>query len=107
MNTDKVLGMIGLAKRAGKVVSGEFLCEKAIKERAAKLVVIACDTSDGGKKSIRDACNYYKIRYIEYGDKESLGKFTGGGGQRAALAVTDRRFAGAIMEKYSAGRNNG
>ena len=28
---DKVLGMIGLAKRAGKIASGEFMCDKAIK----------------------------------------------------------------------------
>ena len=38
---NKALGMLGLAKRAGKVTSGEFLCEKAIKQGQSKLIIIA------------------------------------------------------------------
>ena len=39
MSQDSILSMIGLAKRAGKVVSGEFSTEKAVKENKAKLVI--------------------------------------------------------------------
>ena len=40
---NKVHSMIGLATKAGKVVSGEFAVEKAIKDGKAFLVTIAED----------------------------------------------------------------
>jgi len=95
------LQMIGLAKKAGKVVTGEFLCEKAIKEGESALVIIASDISQNGKKSITDSCKHYKVQYIEYSDKEQLGRITGGG-ERAVVSVSDNGFAEAILKKYSA-----
>ena len=38
--------MLGLAQRAGKVASGEFSTEKAVKSKKAFLVVVASDASD-------------------------------------------------------------
>ena len=37
----KVLGSLGLAMKAGDVVSGEFMTEKAIREGIASLVIVA------------------------------------------------------------------
>lgn len=96
----KVLSMIGLAKKAGKTASGEFLCDKAVKEGISRLVIIASDASDGTKKSLRNVCTYYGVKYIEYSDMDNLGKFTGGG-VRAAVSVNDDSFALAIMKKYA------
>ena len=41
----KVLGSLGLAMKAGDVVSGEFMTEKAIREGIARLVIVAKDAS--------------------------------------------------------------
>lgn len=38
---DKALAMLGMATKAGKVVSGEFSVEKAVKEGKAWLVLVA------------------------------------------------------------------
>jgi len=97
---EKVLGMIGLAKRAGKISAGGFLCEDAIKKRTAKLVIIASDASDKSKKSITDSCKYYKIPYVEFSDKDSLGKYCGGG-ERSVVSVNDKNFAEAIRTKIA------
>ena len=43
---DKALAMLGMATKAGKVVSGEFSVEKAVKEGKAWLVLVAEDASD-------------------------------------------------------------
>ena len=43
---NKVMGMLGLAKRAGKVQTGEFLCDKAIKNGQSQLIKIAEYISD-------------------------------------------------------------
>lgn len=95
---DKVLSMIGMAKRAGKVRTGEFICGKEIKNRSAYLVIIARDASDNTKKAITDSCRYYKVKYIEYGTKQELGQFTGGG-YKAVISVADNNFAKAILDK--------
>ena len=42
--------MLGLAAKAGKIVSGEFATEQAIKADKACLVVIAKDASDNTTK---------------------------------------------------------
>ena len=38
---DRVLSLLGIAQKAGKVESGGFLCENAVKARKAKLVILA------------------------------------------------------------------
>lgn len=95
---DKALGMIGLAKRAGKIVTGEFLCDKAIKSGQSKLIIIASDISDNGKKAVCGACNYYGVEYVEYGTAEQLGHITGGG-KRVVVSVNDDNFKNAILSK--------
>ena len=39
---NKFLGMLGLAKRAGKVQTGEDICSKAVKSGVSKLIIVAC-----------------------------------------------------------------
>ena len=46
MQNDRVLNLIGLAQKAGKVVSGEFMTEKAVKTGEAALVILAEDASE-------------------------------------------------------------
>ena len=97
---DKVLLMIGLAKKAGKAVSGEFLSGKAVKEGDSCLVVIASDISDRSRKDIVDSCNFYKVKYIEYADKTRLGKAVGAK-ERTVVSVNDKGFAAAVLDKIS------
>ena len=95
---NNALGMIGLAKRAGKVATGEFLCDKAIKNGQSRLIIIATDISENSKKAICDACNYYKVPYVLYGTGDELGRFTGTG-HRVVVSVNDDNFKNAILSK--------
>ena len=45
-NKQKILNMIGLAQKAGKVASGEFSTEKAVKTGKAYTVICLLYTSD-------------------------------------------------------------
>lgn len=96
---DKIFGLIGLAKRAGKTAGGEFSVTASIKDKSAKLVIIAIDASDNTKKNISNSCRYYNIDYIEYGGLEELGKFTGSE-IRAVVSVKDSGFADAIKKHF-------
>lgn len=100
---DKVYGLIGLAKRAGRIACGEFLTTGAIKENSACLVILAGDASSNTKKKITDSCKFYKVQLIEYGTKDEHGRYTGGS-DRAVVAVKDRGFADAILKIVAAGK---
>ena len=56
MNISKELSLLGLAAKAGRVVSGEFATEKAVKAGKARLVLVAGDASDNSRKKFSDMC---------------------------------------------------
>ena len=70
---DKLLSMMGLAMKAGSLITGEAACLEAIKKKKALLCIIAADASLNTKKRIKDKCDFRGIEYFEYGNKESLG----------------------------------
>lgn len=95
---DKVLSLLGIATKAGKVVSGETATETAIKNYEAWVVIIATDASDNTKKHFTDMCKYRDIPFFCYGTKEELGRAIGKD-YRSNLALTDRGLSKAIIEK--------
>ena len=98
MQKDKVLNLIGLSQKAGKVVSGEFMTEKAVKTGEAALVILAEDASENTQKKFRNMCEFYKGPLSIHAAKDYLGHAMGKE-FRAALAVVDNGFAQAIMKK--------
>ncbi len=95
---NKVYSMLGLAERAGKIASGEFSTEKAIKKRQACLVILASDASENTRKHFSDMCAYRNIPIYLYGNREELGHAIGKG-MRVNLAVTDQGLADSIRER--------
>lgn len=98
MSMNNRLSLLGLAARAGKVVSGEFAVEKSVKSGKTFLVLVAEDASANTKKNFSDMCTYYKVPLYYVGTKEELGRAIGKE-YRASLAVTDRNFADAMRKK--------
>ena len=92
--------MLGLAKRAGKAVSGTDAVIARIKSGEAQLVVISEDASSGTKKRISDKCKSYNADYIFYGNCDDVGKSIGVD-NCVAVAITDIGFAQSIKNKYS------
>ena len=86
----KILGLLGLATKAGKAKSGEFSTEKAVKSGQASLVIVSRDASENTKKMFRNMCTYYKVPYYEFGGREQM---------RVSLAVTDPGFSSAIVKQ--------
>ena len=97
---NKILSMFGLAARAGRIASGEFQTETAVKTGNAFLVIVAEDASDNTKKLFQDKGSFYKVPVIYYGTKEELGHAIGKE-YRASLAILDEGFAKAVMKKMS------
>lgn len=95
---NKVYAMIGIAEKAGKVVSGEFSTEKAVKSGKACLVILASDVSGNTRKHFSDMCAYRDIPIFIYGNRQELGHAIGKE-MRVNLAITDRGLADSIRKR--------
>ena len=98
MQQDRILSMLGLATKAGRIASGEFSTEKAVKSGSAFLVVVSEEASENTKKKFRNMCSFYQVPMYLYGSKEALGNSIGKE-FRASLAVLDEGFAKSLEEK--------
>ena len=96
----KVLNLIGLATKAGKTASGEFMTEKSVKSGKAFLVIVSEEASDNTRKMFTNMCTYYEVPICIFGNKEELGRAMGKE-MRASLAVTDQGFAKAMVKKLN------
>jgi ribosomal protein L7Ae-like RNA K-turn-binding protein len=89
--------MLGLAMKAGKVVSGEFATDKSVKTGKAWLVIVSEDASDNTKKMFSNMCEFYEVPRYFYGTKEELGHSIGKA-MRSSLAITDENFANSLIK---------
>ncbi len=96
-DTKKLQGMIGLAKRAGKIAQGTPMVCEAVRTKKAQLVLIATDASENAVKKVSNCCAYYQVacERISFSCDE-LAHIIGKSGLIAAVAVCDASFAGAI-----------
>lgn len=96
--SNKVYSLIGLAKRAGKVVAGEDTCIRAVKSNKVFLVIVAEDASDNTKKEFSNACSYRGINISFFGRKKHLGRYVGKE-MRAVIGVLDRGFSTVLKDR--------
>ncbi|RBW69884.1 YlxQ family RNA-binding protein [Bacillus taeanensis] len=99
MTLDKSLQLLGLAARARKLITGEELVLKEVRNKKAKLVLLAGDASLNTKKKITDKCSYYHVPLVEVSDRYQLGHAVGKE-QRVIIAVIDEGFAKKIIANF-------
>lgn len=97
MNEQKLMSILGLAQKAGKLVSGDFAVQGAIRSGKAKLLIIAADASDSTKKEYRFQAESRDIAVYSILSKEQLGGAIGKA-LRAAVVITDAGFVKPIVK---------
>lgn len=100
---EKLLGYLGLARKAGRIVIGTEAVMEAVRggQRGQKphIVFLAEDVSENTKKRIENGCTYYRVRCITLPvETYELGHAVGKTGCIAAVGIMDEGFARA-MEK--------
>ena len=93
----KLLSMLSLAQRAGKILTGSDTVEEAIKKGDALFVIIAENASENTKKKFKNKCDYYKVSYTIKGKSEEISKAIGKE-NRNVVAICDENFANRIHE---------
>lgn len=97
MERHKCFTYLGFAARAGKAPSGEFQTENAIKQKKARVVILAEDASDNTKKQFINMCTGNDIPCVQLADKATLGHAIGKD-FRSSCAITDRSLAEAFLK---------
>lgn len=96
LNSQKQLNLLGLATRAGLLLSGEETVVTAIQKKQVFLVIVATDCSDNTKKKITDKCHYYNVPYIEQFTTVDISVSIGK--KRSIVAFADSGFANSFQK---------
>ena len=100
VNEQKAYNLIGIAKKAGKVIGGTDMVADRIREKrnAVKVVLISSDASENTLKKITNTASFYGVTAIKTNiDKAMLAKITGSSGERSVIGITDEGLAKAII----------
>ena len=94
-------GLLGIAKKAGRVVAGTEAVTDGIRSgspaKCPCVVFLASDASENTKKRVENCCKYYEVPMHEIASTTSeLGAFIGKSGSISAVGITDRGLADAL-----------
>ena len=93
---NRMLNMLGLCMRAGKLISGEKACVQAIRMGGACAVVLDKAAAKNAVKAVSDACNYHEVPLV-FAPEDELGFAIGKPGRMVA-AITDPSMAERIIQ---------
>lgn len=101
MVNNKVLGLLGISTKAGKVMSGTDMVLDGIKRRKVKLVIVAEDAAERTLRNMKFACDKY-VDVVVFGKIDEISKAIGKQ-NRAVIAITDKNLAEAILKVIHGG----
>jgi ribosomal protein L7Ae-like RNA K-turn-binding protein len=94
----EIIGLLGLAQRAGKIIIGSTAVSREIRRTSeAMLLFFAVDFSSATKERML-AHAATRPRIVEIGTMEEWGKFFGRE-KVGVMAIADRNFAAGILQK--------
>lgn len=99
---DKILSLLGLCRKAGKLEGGFEMCKLAARQGEARLLIAAVDISEKTCKNLRFEAEQAGIPCVRVDTPmEKLGRACGL--RAGVLAVTDSGFAQKLLELGPAG----
>ena len=102
INNQKILGLLGISAKAGKIVSGTDACIQAIEKRKIKLIIVSDEASDKTKKNFEYICNKYNTKMKIFETIENLSKAIGKK-NRAVLGIKDINLSNEIEKIINGG----
>ena len=97
---NRMLNMLGLCARAGRLITGEKACVQAIRAGGAYVALLDGAASANAVKALSDACGTHGVTLVRTGEY-ALGDAIGKPGRMAAV-VTDGGMAAKIIELSAA-----
>lgn len=100
MNRDaeRIYTFLGFAQKAGKLASGENTVEAKMKDKGAKLVIVAEDAPEHTKERFQRLADRFQAEFMLFGEKNRLGQSIGKSPRNVVL-ISDKNFAKQIVNK--------
>ena len=105
LSDQKTLKLLGLAKRANKLVTGEDAVINLLKQNKLKIVFVASDASLKQKDKFEKKCFFYKTQLNNNYTCDELSSAVGKP-MCKILGVTDQGFTDALNKSLNGGANN-
>lgn len=105
MNRQQVLNLLGLARRAGKLVAGEDTVLKLLRQNKLKIVFVANDASDRQIDKFDKKCFFYNTKM---NNSFSCSEISNAIGKPMCkiLGITDQGFLDALNKSLDGGAIN-
>ncbi len=99
----KFVGLLGIAKKAGRVIAGTNLTAEAVRSGSVSkcpyAVFVASDASENTKKRITNCCTYYEVPFYETNvSAADMGNAIGKSGLVSVVGITDAGLAEALAK---------
>lgn len=94
---DQALNILGIAKKAGRVETGDEQVSAAARAHSARLIILASDASPHIVRKVRNLPGNSQVVQVPM-TKEDLARMLGKS-SCAAVAITDVRLARSFVEK--------
>lgn len=96
-NESRVLGLIGISTKAGKISFGTDAVLERIERKKTSLVIIAKDASERAKDNMRNACNKNEVRIIEFGTIEAISHAIGKN-NKSVICINEKNIGEEIYK---------
>ena len=93
----QLLNLLGLATRAGKIVTGEEFCVMGIRSGEVKYLFLASDAGINTAKKITDKASFYKVEVNTMFNTQELSSAIGKQ-NRKVIGIKDIGFAKKMKE---------
>ena len=97
---NKFLQLLGLTKKAGKLLEGYNKCEEGIKSNNVKLIIISDEVSQNTKDKFSGYCNRNEIFLITNVDGKELSNILGIC-KIGVLGVTDLKLSQSLFKLWN------
>lgn len=71
---DKIINLLHMARKAGKLKSGYDACERSCFSNNAKLLIYASDIAERTKNQLLNMANANNVKIVEFGSKSLFGR---------------------------------
>lgn len=88
----RILGLLGIARKAGAVISGTSLLQAELKRNTIGLLLIADDAAERSLAKLLDLVEQNETEWVRFGTREEIGKIIGRD-SRICAGITDKQFA--------------
>ena len=102
MINNKICGLLGLARRAGKLTFGTEACLQEIDKNRVNLIIIATDAAERTKMNFVSICNSKKVEWKEYLNVEEISKAIGQT-NKAVIGIKDVNFSNEMKKIINGG----